>query len=208
MPTDTMSARNPSPQHDAAALGILSDEALMERTGLGEERAYQVLVERHVGRSLGFATRVLGNAADGEEVMQEAFVRLWRSAPNWEQGGAKFSTWFYRVVMNLCIDRQRTRKGNLVPLDDAGDPADDRPGADNTLHDQQVSTQLQDALATLPDRQGAAITLCYLQGLSNREAAEILEINIKALESLLSRGRQALKAQLENVKDDLMGFAT
>lgn len=191
--------------HGDAALGVLSDNALMVRVGAGDKAAYRVLVERHSGRSLGFATRVLGNAADGEEVMQDAFVRLWRNAPNWNPDGARFSTWFYRVVMNLCIDRQRARKPGAVPLDDAGDPADDRPGADSIIHESEVSGQVKQAIDTLPDRQRAAISLCYLSGLSNREAADVLGINIKALESLLVRGRQALKKKLVPIKNDLLG---
>ena len=184
---------------------VLSDNALMERVGQGDAAAYAVLVERHAGRSLGFATRILGNTADGEDVMQEAFIRVWRNAPNWEPSGAKFSTWLYRIVMNLCIDRQRTRKNKMVPLDEAGDPADDTPGADSTVHKGQVNRQVEAAINTLPERQRAAISLCYLNGLSNKEAAEVLEINLKALESLLVRGRQALKKKLTPMKDDLLG---
>lgn len=208
MTADALSKNEPVEPSDRAAFAILSDEALMARIGDGMEAAYRVLVDRHVGRSLGFATNVLGNREDAEDVMQEAFVRLWKSAPNWKPDGAKFSTWFYRVVMNLCIDRQRARKGGTVPLEDAGDPADGRQGADETIHDGDVSGKIREALADLPERQSAAITLCYLQGLSNKEAASVLDVNVKALESLLSRGRTALKEKLGRHKDELMGFAS
>ncbi|MFN3230700.1 MAG: RNA polymerase sigma factor [Alphaproteobacteria bacterium] len=207
----TMKSPTPEPEQQAAnsarvSLEILSDEGLMLRVGDGNQLAYQTLVGRHLGPSLGMATRVLANAAEAEEIMQEAFLRLWRHAPNWSPQGAKFTTWFYRVVMNLCIDRQRTRRATMVPIEVAGDPADDRQGADSQLHESQVGDQVAQAIATLPERQRAAITLCYLQGLSNKEAAEILDVNIKALESLLTRGRRALKDQLSPLKDELMGF--
>ncbi|MGE0667398.1 MAG: RNA polymerase sigma factor [Sphingomonadales bacterium] len=202
---DSMRAAPPAGAAAAAALNVLSDEALMQRVGRGDEAAYRILVERHLSRSLGFAARMLGDRADGEEVMQEAFLKLWRHAPGWQAGGARFTTWFYRVVLNLCIDRQRRRKGRQVSMDDAGDPADERPGADAAIHERQVSRQIDGALAQLPERQREAVSLCYLQGLSNREAADVLQVNIKALESLLTRGRAALKQKLGHLKTELTG---
>ena len=202
---DSKRGEAPAAVADAAALNILSDEALMERTGRGDEAAYRIIVERHLSRSLGFATRMLGDRADGEEVMQEAFLKLWRGAPSWEAGGARFTTWFYRVVLNLCIDRQRKRRGRQVPIEDAGDPQDERQGAEADLHDRQVSRQIDGALAQLPDRQREALSLCYLQGLSNKEAADVLQMNIKALESLLTRGRAALKQKLGHLRTELTG---
>ncbi|MEN3952439.1 RNA polymerase sigma factor [Iodidimonas sp. SYSU 1G8] len=203
--TETLTTAPPSGAAGAAALGVLSDETLMQRVGGGDEAAYRVLVERHLGQSLGFATRVLGDRAEAEEAMQEAFLKLWRGAPNWQPGGARFTTWFYRVVLNLCIDRQRKRRGRLVPLDDAGDPADTRQDAEADLHERQVGSQIDGALGELPERQRAAISLCYLQGLSNKEAADVLDVNIKALESLLTRARAALKQRLAPLRNELMG---
>jgi RNA polymerase sigma-70 factor (ECF subfamily) len=203
--TESPTTASPAGAAGAAALNILSDETLMQRVGGGDEAAYRVLVERHLGQSLGFATRVLGDRAEAEEAMQEAFLKLWRGAPNWQPGGARFTTWFYRVVLNLCIDRQRKRRGRLVPLDDAGDPADSRPDAEADLHGRQVGMQIDGALGELPERQRAAISLCYLQGLSNKEAADVLDVNIKALESLLTRARAALKQRLAPLRNELMG---
>jgi RNA polymerase sigma-70 factor (ECF subfamily) len=191
----------------AAALAILSDEALMRRVGGGDEGAYRVLVDRHLGLALGLAARMLGDAAEGEDVTQEAFLNLWRGASRWRPDGARFTTWFYRVVLNLCIDRRRRRRGTAVPLEAAGDPADGRQGADGALHDRQRGARVAAALAELPERQRAAIGLCYLQGLSNREAAEVLEVNVKALESLLTRGRAALRERLGPERDDLTEMA-
>ena len=202
---DSMRGAAPAGIADAAALNILSDEALMPRVGAGDQAAYTVLVERHLARNLGFAARLLGDRAEAEEIMQEAFLKLWRGAANWQPGGARFTTWFYRVVLNLCIDRQRKRRGRHVPLDDAGDQPDGRQGADAHIHDRQVGRQIDGALAQLPERQREAVTLCYLQGLSNREAADVLQVNIKALESLLTRGRTALKQRLGHLRNELTG---
>jgi len=108
-------------------------------------------------------------------------------------------------VLNLCIDRQRKRRGRHVPLDDAGDPADARQGADAHIHDRQVGRQIDGAMAELPERQREALSLCYLQGLSNKEAADVLQVNIKALESMLTRGRAALKQRLGHLRSELTG---
>jgi RNA polymerase sigma-70 factor (ECF subfamily) len=193
------------------ALAVLSDEALMARIGQGDTSAYQTLVERHLGPCTGLATRVLFHGNDAEEVMQEAFLRLWRHAPSWKPEGAKFTTWFYRVIMNLCIDHQR--KTNRRPkaaftlgsgTDEANELeerlADKAPGADELIARNETKTEVQRAIKALPERQKMAISLCYLQELSNREAADIMDINIKALESLLSRGRKRLATQLEALK--------
>ncbi|MEN3975165.1 RNA polymerase sigma factor [Emcibacter sp. SYSU 3D8] len=205
--TDNARPAPPTIAAGTAALNILSDEALMQRVGVGDQPAYSVLVERHLGRNLGFAVRVLGDRADGEEVMQEAFLNLWRGAANWQPGGARFTTWFYRVVLNLCIDRQRKRRGRHVPLEDAGELADGRQSADAGIHDRQVRQRIDGALAELPERQREAISLCYLQGLSNKEAAAVLQVNIKALESLLTRGRAALKQHLAPLRTEVSGVA-
>ena len=198
----------------SASLAVLTDEVLMLRVGEGDERAYAVLVDRHLGPCTGLAARLAGHPDDGEEIIQEAFLRLWRYAPKWQEGGAKFTTWFYRVILNLSIDHKRkTGKwaGKTMPLvrqDDDGeettlDLADDGEAADDGLQRQEQAATVQEAVANLPERQRTAITLCYFQELSNREAAEIMEINIKALESLLSRGRRGLQQSLGQLKSEV-----
>src|SRR5215470_7956725 len=93
------------------------DDELMRRAGLGDRAAFSRLVARHLARATGVAGRITGNRSDAEELVQEAFLRAWLKAPDWEaqadrtvvdgRGGASFATWFYRVLVNLCIDRKR-----------------------------------------------------------------------------------------------------
>src|SRR5215510_11711305 len=102
-----------------------TDEDLMMRVGTGDRIAYGELVRRHLDRTIGFAQRVTGSRGDAEEVAQEAFLRVWTKAPNWRaaDGGsapARFTTWLYRVVVNLCIDRKRRPVHD--PLGDSIDP--------------------------------------------------------------------------------------
>jgi RNA polymerase sigma-70 factor (ECF subfamily) len=180
-----------------------SDETLMERIGAGDARAYQMLITRHLARNLGFAHRLTGSGHEAEDVVQEAFLRVWKTAGRWRPGGAKFTTWFYRVVMNLCIDRRR--RARSAPLDAAGELVDPAAGAEEQVRQAQRAQVVAGALTRLPERQRAAIALCYYQELSNREAADVLGVSVKALEALLVRARQTLRQDLAVLKTELMG---
>src|SRR6266481_183164 len=94
-----------------------SDEDLMRRVAGGDERAFRLLARRYAARAVALARRVTGNDADAEEVVQEALLRVWTNAPRWRPLAA-FRTWFYRIVLNLCLSRQR-RKVPLVALEAA-----------------------------------------------------------------------------------------
>lgn len=172
------------------------DEDLLALVGAGDRQAYRILVERHGRRVLAMARRMTGNLAEAEDVAQDAFLRVWQRAADWRDRGAKFTTWLYRVVMNLCLDRRR--RAPMAPLEVAGDPADERPSAEASLAARQRERAVADALAMLPDRQRAALVLSYYEGLSNAAAAVVLTISVTALESLLVRARRSLRAELES----------
>lgn len=171
-----------------------TDEALVARVADGDRRAYGLLVDRHLDRTVTIARRILGNQADAEDVAQEAFLRLWRHADRFDERAAKFATWFYRVTTNLCLDR--TRRTPMAPLEAAGDPVDATPGQEDALADRRTRAAVAGAVAELPDRLRAAVTLTYEAGLSNAEAAKALDISVKALESLLVRARRTLREKL------------
>src|ERR671931_324032 len=101
-----------------------SDEDLMVKVARGDKAAFRVLAQRHAARSIGLARRITGNDADAEEVGQEALLRVWINAPRWRPVAA-FRTWLYRVVLNLCLSRRR--RAPVIPLEEAGDPADPSP---------------------------------------------------------------------------------
>lgn len=155
---------------------------------------------------LNLARRMLNDAAEAEDVAQEVFLRVWREAPRWKPGAAKFETWMHRVALNLCYDRLRRNREKTDP--DAGlMVADGAPSQNQAWLARQRAGRVQAALAALPERQQAAITLVHYQELTNIEAALALDISVDALESLLARGRRALKAALAEVAPDLMGDA-
>lgn len=171
------------------------DDALLAQAGAGDQRAFRTLVSRHLSRVLSLARRMTGNVTEAEDVAQEAFLRAWQKASAWHAGEARFSTWLYRVVVNLCLDRRRRKP--TTPLEAAGDLLDPAPSAELRLVEDQRTRIVAVALAALPDRQRAALVLSYYEELSNAAAAEILGVSVSALESLLVRARKALRAELE-----------
>ena len=179
------------------------DEDLVRRVGQGDPAAIQAMVARKLPRMLALAQRMLGDAVEAEDVAQEAMLRAWRQAPGWAPGRAKFDTWLHRVALNLCYDRLRRRRE--IPTDAVPDRRDEGAAPDRGLLAADVGAAVNGALARLPDRQREAIVLCHYQELSNIEAAGLMEISIEALESLLSRGRRALRAALADMAPGHMG---
>lgn len=170
----------------------VDDAVLMERIAGGDPGAYRELVERHLRGVHVFVYRMLGNRAEAEEVCQESFLRLWKQAATYVPR-AKPSTWLYRIAHNLAIDQLRRRRRDVGEgIDEL--PASGRPSLH--LHDKQVAEAVQRALEALPERQRAAISLVHYQGMSNAEAAEVLGVKLRALESLLARGRRLLRELL------------
>ncbi len=176
-----------------------SDEELMRRVGRGDEPAFRLLAGRHAARAIGLARRVTGNPADADEIVQEALLRVWVNAPRWRPIAA-FGTWFYRIVLNLCLNRRRGLP--FVGIEQAGDPPD--PAADPAAQIESVETDrlVAAAIGALPDRQRAAIVLAYTEGFSNAEIAAVLGISVSALEALLVRAKRGLREQLGSVLRD------
>lgn len=186
---------------DAADTPADSDDALMGRTAAGEIAAFEALAARHMRRAAALAQRLTGNASDADEIAQDAFLRVWQQAPRWDGRRARFTTWLYRIVVNLAIDRRR-RAPPWRPLDEAGDPVDTAPDAVERIAERQTAERLEEALQHLPDRQRAAVVLFHQEGLTLRQAAEVMGIGETAFESLLARGRQSLRASLGSGREE------
>ncbi|MCR8546813.1 RNA polymerase sigma factor [Salipiger sp. P9] len=185
------------------AMSDTSDESLLAAYAAGEPAAARALTLRLGPRAFGLAMRMLKDRAEAEDVAQEALLRLWRAAPGWRMGEAKVSTWLYRVVSNLCIDRMRRRHGGHVDLDAVAEPEDPAPSVERSLQETARGTALQEALDRLPERQKQAVVLRHLEGLSNPEIAEIMDIGVRAVESLTARGRKALEGLLQARRSEL-----
>ena len=179
-----------------------SNEDLLDAFAKGDRAAALVLTEQLTPRVLAQAHRMLGNSAEAEDVAQEAMLRLWRIAPDWDHGRAKVSTWLYRVVANLCTDRLRKR-GRAVALDAVAEPEDDMPSVAQAMQSQTRMDALRDALAELPERQAQAVALRHLEELGNPEIADIMGESVRTVESLIARGKRGLIARLSGRKAEL-----
>lgn len=180
------------------------DAALLVAYANGDPDAAAILTRRLLPNVLGQATRMLSDRSEAEDVAQEAMIRLWKIAPDWRQDEAKVSTWLYRVVANLCTDRLRKRRGN-VGLDEIAEADSGKPSAAHQLQSQHRLAALSSALSQLPERQAQAVSLRHLEGLSNPEIAEIMDITVTAVENLTARGKRALAALLADQRTAL-GF--
>ncbi|TCZ54971.1 sigma-70 family RNA polymerase sigma factor [Roseicella aquatilis] len=174
-----------------------SDAELMRLAAAGDRAAFGLLVGRHGERTLRLALRVLGNAAEAEEVAQEALLRAWQAAAGFDPARAQFTTWLHRITLNLAIDRARRRPAAPGAVEAAlaaiEDPA---PGPEAMAAAAEDRAALAAALARLPARQRAAIALAYEDGLSGAEAAAALNVSERALEGLLRRARLMLRRMM------------
>ena len=169
----------------------------MDRVQNQDRDAFAVLVARHLDGIHAFNYRMTRNAEDAADLAQETFLRVWNSAATWRPNRVKFTTWLHRIARNLNIDayrRHRTSEEinpNLASVDDGPDAA---PTA------ARLRRALDAALTDLPERQRTALVLCHRDGMANRDAAEVLEVSVDALESLLARARRTLRLKLREYR--------
>ena len=172
------------------------DDMLMQRVAMRDAVAFRTFVDCHMRAVHRIAYRMTGDAAEAEDVTQEALSRLWAHAGRWQAGRTGVGAWLTRVAMNLCLDRLRKRRFTS----DAAVPEriDDAPLAPDAMIAAERRAQVVAAIAALSDRQRAAVVLTYYEDQSNASAAGALDMNIKAFESLLLRARTALKHALSD----------
>ena len=174
--------------------GDKDDRHLFEHIGQGNQAAMTEFVSRYYRRITDFAFRHLNRIADAEDVAQEAFIRVWRKAQDWQDRELPPHSWLYRITYNLCVDELRKRKPECDVDEQYYLVNDDSP--EGNLYQQQKDKLLAAAMRLLSESQRTAIVLCNYQGFSNRDAASVMDISVEALESLLARGRSKLRIQL------------
>src|SRR5918996_358041 len=191
------SERKALPSHDNIAVEQLSDEVLAAQVARGEGRALETLYDRYASIVLGISLKIVGDRAAAEDVLQETFWRVWRSAASYQAQRGSFTSWLYRIARNLAIDAYRRRNIRPRPMSDV-DNSDSKVNqvSDPTVDiaDQSIllleKRQVRSALATLQHVQRQVIEMAYFYGMTRQEIAEATG---EALGTIHTRARLALQ---------------
>ena len=169
---------------------------LMARVVDGDAAAFTHLARALQTPGLRIADRTLNDRAGAEDVVQVALTRLWTMAARYDPARGSVEGWFRRIVVNLCLDRRRALK-LVAPLSEADSIASSAPDPFEQAAANDRRARLDTAMATLPQRQRAALALFHGDGLTMAEIAEALETTPKAVEGLLGRARMELRKLIE-----------
>jgi len=173
----------------------MQDEELMLAVGRGNLQAFEQIVRRYQKSAWNTAYRFLGQSSEAEDMVQDAFLKILNAAPRYRPSAA-FQTYFYRVLIRLCLDR--IRKKLPIQTDNFPESPNPEPNPPELLINHERSHAVRTALADLPPNQRIAIILKYYQSFSYNQIALALDISEKAVERLLARGRASLAKKLEN----------
>ena len=190
------------------------EDELVRRAQEGDDDAFDRLVELFAPRVYNLAFRLIGHAEDAQDLAQEALLRAYDALPRFRRDAA-FTTWLYRIVVNVCHDERARRKRRPPTMSEL--ETDDGPAITETLTDgtdtedlllqRERSRTLQEAIATLPDPFRLTLVLYDIQGFSYQEAADILDIQIGTVKSRLNRARNLLREKLAAHRE-LFGMET
>lgn len=192
------------------------DRALIERAKSGDTAAFRSLVERHQRRAFSIAFALVRNEQDARDLVQEAFLRVYRSLHSFH-GGSSFFTWFYRIVTNLSIDLKRRPAHHKTDIDDAREFSDDSefpllarmPGMDplETVRRSEIARRIQAALDELPPYHRGVILMRELEGMSYEEMAQAMGVSKGTIMSRLFHARQKLQRALADCYAEQVGAA-
>ena len=177
-----------------------SDTNLLMASARRDSAAFAELVSRYYKPVYRMVWRMMNGNPETEDVAQEAFVKLWRN-PGQVREAKALKGWLMRVASNLAIDRLRRKLH--ADIDAIAEVADPRQVTGAGLDEEAATGRVDQAISRLPERQKLALTLVYFEGMSNISAASVMEISVDAIESLLARGKRALK---ENLAEDWRGL--
>jgi len=179
----------------AKTLEDLNDESLMDLVLEQNHQAFSVLVTRRHEMFYAAAYRMMQAREEAEDIVQDGFLKIWQNPKIWKKGqGAKFTTWFYKVIINLCLDKLKKTKNIHIEIDQK--ISSNNQSQEQMLQELAEQQALEKAISDLPVKQKTALNLCVYEEVSNKEAARIMDINVKALESLLMRAKSGIRAAL------------
>ena len=189
--------------HEVVTAGRVSDDALLAQVGLGDSDALEALYDRHAPTVLAISLRVIGDRAAAEDVLQETFWRVWRSARTFEPQRGSFTSWLFRIARNLAIDAFRRRNVRPIEIFSAEDPdilLDQVSDPDMNVAEQAQSAmenrRVRNALAILPQVQRQVIEMAYFYGMTRQEIAEMTGEALGTIHTRARLGLQKLREEL------------
>jgi RNA polymerase sigma-70 factor (ECF subfamily) len=180
----------------------VSDEQLLGQINGGDFAAFETLISRYQKPALRTARRFVGDEHEAEDMAQEAFLQVFRNAHRF-RSEASFKTWFFRILTNLCLNRVKKKQPEYFDDPPVEIPAGDDPAREFERREQGEA--ILRAILKLPPRQRMAFILCCFEELSYAEAAQILGLSVKAVESLLVRARRTLRGELSPLVKNIFG---
>src|SRR5881296_1862154 len=194
-------------QNDRGNLGRSEEDAddirLMELVSRGDTKAFERLIEKHQTLVAGTIARMLGSSSDVEDIAQQVFIRVWKSARRYVPR-AKFTTWLLKITRNLVFNElRRSKRRGHVPLQSEpggeGHPPlkdETNPAPDASLLESELQQTIEEAIMQLPESQRMALVLRRYEQLSYEQIAEVLDLSVPAVKSVLFRARSELRSRL------------
>ncbi|MCD6034281.1 MAG: polymerase sigma-70 factor family protein [Rickettsiales bacterium] len=179
----------------ATELPLPTDDQLLSSIQDGSHSAFATLVNRHTGKFYSLAYRYTSHREEAEDIVQTAFLKLWERPDMWDrERKILFTTWFYKVVVNICLDRKK--RATPLPIPDDMPLADSRRNQEEESLVREEQRLLEEAMTSLPKRQKTALNLCFYEGLSQKDVAQIMGTSVKAVQSLVTHAKSALKQHI------------
>lgn len=201
----TMSQKDPGNQ--GRSEGDADDVRLMGLVCRGDAQAFEHLIEKHQALVAGTVARMLGSSSDVEDIAQQVFIRVWKSARRYVPR-AKFTTWLLKITRNLVFNEmRRTKRRPHVPLQPeqgAEEPPlrdEMNPAPDASLLESELQQAIEEAIQRLPETQRMALVLRRYEQLSYEQIADVLDLSVPAVKSVLFRARTELRSRLSKYLD-------
>jgi RNA polymerase sigma-70 factor (ECF subfamily) len=175
----------------------LSDERLIYKIAAGEQLAFTELVHRYLSALVKFSARYTHSTSYSEDLVQEAFLRIWKGADSWSAAKGTVKSWLFKIAYNLTMDFLRKQALQNSYQESLKSSVSEVHSLERSLLAAEQKKQLHQALFDLPERQRTALTLFLVNGLTGREVAAVLELTIEASDSLLARARRNLKKTIQ-----------
>lgn len=173
-----------------------SDEVLVERVKEGSQEAYTELVRRYMKKAYSIAYQFVGNSEDAKDISQDVFVKIYQSIDRFKQGH-KFFSWFYRILVNHCINVRKKISVSPFAVEDLSrysNSADD--SVEVTINKRELKDNVHKAIAKLPLKQRKVLILCEIEGFSQQKVSDIMGISEGTVRSRLFYARKKLQKHL------------